>query len=124
MNFIQPEDRDYIMRKHQEKRYEAATGLDNEQIKEGVEAFYALSRQENHALVKAKAFDYVLSNTQIDVNEHDWFIGIAQSGQRTIRNAQCLKWLEDVRETLSPDFVEEEKRHHRKDFLLSVHGNF
>lgn len=111
-------DREYIMRKHKQSVYECSTGLDNEQIKKGVEAFYVLSKTENHALIKAKAFDYVLSNTRIDVSEHDWYIGIAQSGQRTVRNALSLKWLEDVRKVLSPALVAEEKRHHRKSHLV------
>ena len=111
-------DREYIMRKHREKLYESATGLDNAQIKAGAEAFYALSKTEDHALVKAKAFDYVLSNTRIDVNEHDWYIGIAQSGERTVRNALSLKWLADVRRSLPPELVEEELRHHRKTHLV------
>ena len=112
------EDRAYIMRKHKEKVYETDTGLDNAQIKAGTEAFYALSATENHALIKAKAFDYVLSNTRIDVNAHDWYIGIAQSGERTVRNALSLKWLEDVRGKLAPELVKEELRHHRKSHIV------
>ena len=111
-------DREYIMRKHKEKVYESATGIDNAQIKEGVEAFYALSKTKNHAMIKAKAFDYVLSNTRIDVSEHDWYIGIAQSGERTVRNALSLKWLDDVRRKLPPALVQEELRHHRKAHLV------
>jgi len=111
-------DREYIMRKHKEKIYESATGLDNGQIRKGVESFLALSKTENHAMVKAKAFDYVLSNTRIDVNEHDWYIGIAQSGERTVRNALSLKWLEEVRGKLAPELVKEELRHHRKSHLV------
>jgi len=118
MKFMCAEDRKYIMRKHKEKVYETDTGLDIAQIKEGVEAFYALSNRENHALIKAKAFDYVLSNTRIDVSKHDWYIGIAQSGERTVRNALSLKWLEDVRRNLVPELVAEERRHHRKSHLV------
>ena len=118
MNYLPDENIEYIYRKHKQKVYEADTGLTNEQIKEGVAAFYELSHKENHALIKAKAFDYVLSNTQIDVNEHDWYIGIAQSGERTVRNALSLKWLVDVRKRLAPKLVQEELRHFRKAHLV------
>ena len=118
MDYMCAEDRAYIMRKHKEKIYESSTGLDNARIKAGVEAFYTLSKTENHALIKAKAFDYVLSNTRIDVNEHDRYIGIAQSGERTVRNALSLKWLEDVRRNLAPNLVAEEKRNFRKSHLV------
>ena len=118
MNYLPDENLEYIYRKHKQKIYEADTGLTNEQIKEGVEAFYEPSKTENHALIKAKAFDYVLSNTQIDVSEHDWYLGIAQSGERTVRNALSWKWLLDVRKTLSPELVKEELRHFRKSHLV------
>ena len=118
MAIMSGEDREYIVRKHREKLYEVSTGLNNAEIKAGVEAFYALSKTENHAIIKAKAFDYVLSNTQIDINPHDWYVGIAQSGERTVRNALSLKWLEDVRGLLPPQLVEEEKRHHRKSHIV------
>ena len=112
------QDRAYIERKHKEKVYEENTGLSNEEIKTGTEAFYALSDTENHAMIKAKAFDYVLSNTRIDVSEHDWYIGIAQSGERTVRNALSLKWILDSRKKMSPQLVEDDLCHFRKNHLI------
>lgn len=118
MSYISAADKTYIMRKHKERVYEADTGLDIEEIKKGAEEFYALSDTENHAMIKAKAFDYILSHTRIDVSEHDWYIGIAQSGERTARNALSLKWILDVRKKLAPELVEEELRHFRKSHLV------
>ena len=118
MSYISAEAKDYIMRKHKEKLYEESTGLSVEEIKEGADAFYPLSDTENHAMLKAKAFDYILSNTRIAVDEHDWYIGIAQSGERTARFALSLKWILDVRKKLNPDLVKEELRHFRKTHLL------
>ena len=102
MNSTWAADREYITRKHKEALYEADTGLDNEEIKKGVEKFYLLSKTEDHALVKAKAFDYVLSNTQIDVSEHDWYIGIAQSDKFNIFGGLSIKWNDDVRANCVP----------------------
>lgn len=118
MEYISQQDLDYIYRKHKQKVYEENTGLSNEEIKKGTEAFYALSDKENHAMIKAKAFDYVLSNTQIDVSEHDWYIGIAQSGERTVRNALSLNWILDVRKKLAPQLIEEDLSHFRKNHLI------
>ena len=58
MSYMSAEDKTYIIRKHKERVYEADTGLDIEEIKKGAEEFYALSDTENHAMLKAKVFDY------------------------------------------------------------------
>lgn len=56
--------------------YDTATGLDDSEIDAGL---LKLSGKINHLprpVQKVKLFEYVLQNTRIDVNEHDYFIGI------------------------------------------------
>ena len=96
------EDREYIVRKYKEALYEAGTGISNEDIKKGVDEIYVTSKTEDHAMVKAKAFDFILSNTRIDVSERDWYVGIAESRRLTVRLGLNLKWYDEVRANCVP----------------------
>ena len=48
-----------------------------------------------HPISKAKAIEYVLKNTRIDVNEHDYFFGI-YTWDQAIKATTLLKWKEEV----------------------------
>ena len=48
-----------------------------------------------HPIAKAKAIEYVLKNTRIDVNEHDYFFGI-YTWDQAIKATTLLKWKEEV----------------------------
>ena len=56
--------------------YDESTGLSDEEMQDGLKALREKIKEEPHPVQKAKYFAYVLDNTRIDVNEHDYFIGI------------------------------------------------
>ena len=56
--------------------YDESTGLSDEEIQNGLQALYEQIKDEDHYIQKAKYFAYVLDHTRIDINEHDYFVGI------------------------------------------------
>lgn len=75
--------------------YDTTTGLDDEEIDAGL---LNLSEEINHLprpVQKAKLFEYVLQNTRIDINEHDYFIGIYTWG-RPLSKYTVSKWNAEV----------------------------
>ena len=93
---ISDADRNYIENKyHDTKRpfdpfnrfyyhgyeYDASTGLDDEEMKKGLEALFVKTAHLPHTVAKAYGFQYVLDNMRIDVNEHDYFVGMYNWGR-------------------------------------------
>lgn len=56
--------------------YDEGTGVSDEEMQEGLKALREKIKDEPHPIQKAKYFAYALDNTRIDVNEHDYFIGM------------------------------------------------
>lgn len=56
--------------------YDESTGLSDEEMQEGLKALREEIKDEPHVYQKAKYFAYALDNTRIDVNAHDYFIGM------------------------------------------------
>ena len=71
--------------------YDENTGFSDEEIDHGLSELVEEIEGEAHALIKAKAVAYVLDHTRIDINEHDYFVGIYSWG-RLIDNYTVLKW--------------------------------
>ncbi len=55
--------------------FDETTGLSDDEITEGLKSLVEENATLPHPIAKAKAIKYVLDNTRIDVNEHDWFVG-------------------------------------------------
>ena len=75
--------------------YDITTGLDDAEIDSGI---IKLSEEISHLsrpVQKAKLFEYVLQNTRIDVNEHDYFIGI-YTWCRPILKYTAHKWCDEL----------------------------
>lgn len=75
--------------------YDVATGLDDAQIEEGLTKLEIELEGLPHPIIKAKMFEYVLDHTRIDVNEHDYFIGLYTWG-RVISKHTVFKWHDEV----------------------------
>lgn len=75
--------------------YDPATGLDDQQMHAGLAALADEHRDAAHAVQKALAFQYVLDNARIDVNPHDYFIGIYNWG-RPLNFITCERWHHEV----------------------------
>ncbi len=71
--------------------FDASTGLEDSEIREGLEALMAKNAELPHPVQKAFAVKYVLDNTKIDVNEHDYFVGFWSVG-RLIKPYTWDKW--------------------------------
>lgn len=77
--------------------YDPETGLDDEQIMKGLEKLAPELEGLPHPIQKAKLFSYVMDNNRIDVNEHDYFIGMYTWG-RPIADMTTGKWNAEVRD--------------------------
>ena len=82
--------------------YDNGTGLEDEKIKEGLSRLYEKIKALPHPVAKAYAFKYVLENTKIDINEHDFFVGFWSVN----RLANCVtqdKWNKEVFDNILPE---------------------
>ena len=91
--------------------YDISTGLDDESIRAGLEALTSSLEGESRPIIKARAIEYVLDNTRIDINEHDYFVGIYSwsrlIGKYTVakwRDATYLKAREEAKSTKNIDY--------------------
>ena len=82
--------------------HDPATGRSDEEILEGLRAVAKECEGLSHPMAKAKAIEYVLCNTRIDVNEHDYFIGL-YSWNRLLRETTVLKWKTELFEEILPE---------------------
>lgn len=110
MNKDWPENRAYIERKYDERRYNADTGLSNAQIRAGLDKMLQENEHLSHTMLKAQGFAYVLENTRIDVDEHDWFIGLGEWSEKSMDASFCGHWLEEVREESAPLLMQQNEK--------------
>ena len=82
--------------------YDESTGLSDEQILLGLDELEKSTQGLDHAVIKAKAIEYVLNHTRIDANEHDYFIGL-YSWNRLLRKTTVIKWKTEVFEEKIPE---------------------
>lgn len=61
--------------------YDESTGLSDEQIHEGLARLTESMKGQPHPIIKAHAVAFVLDHTRIDVNAHDWFVGLWSWGR-------------------------------------------
>ncbi len=78
-----------------------STGLEDEEIKDGLSKLYEKTKDLPHPVAKAYAVKYVLENTKIDINEHDLFVGL-WSVNRLANSVTLNKWNAEVFETILP----------------------
>ena len=79
--------------------YVEATGYGDEEMLAGLERLFAETQSLPHALAKAKAFAFVLDHMRIDVNEHDYFVGLYNWG-RLLQPTFVNKWLGEVNDSM------------------------
>ena len=75
--------------------YDVSTGLSDEEILAGLDELEKSTRELEHPISKAKAVEYVLNNTRIDADEHDYFVGL-YSWNRLLRKSTVTKWKNEV----------------------------
>ncbi len=82
--------------------FDKSTGLEDEEIKDGLSRLYEKTKDLPHPVAKAYAVKYVLENTKIDINEHDLFVGL-WSVNRLANPVTLNKWNDEVFETILPE---------------------
>lgn len=82
--------------------FDKSTGLEDEEIKDGLSKLYEKIKDLPHPVAKAYAVKYVLENTKIDINEHDLFVGL-WSLNRLANSVTLNKWNAEVFETILPE---------------------
>lgn len=82
--------------------YDKNTGLEDDEIKSGLISLAEEIRGLPHSISKARAVKYVLDNTKIDINEHDFFVGF-WSVNRLANQVTQNKWAEEVFSKLVPE---------------------
>lgn len=75
--------------------FDENTGLADGEIEAGLCELNKEICDLSHPVAKAKAVEFVLNNTRIDVNEHDWFVGF-WSVNRLVRSITINKWYNEV----------------------------
>ena len=85
--------------------YDETSGKSDEDILKGLRTLSRETEELSHPIAKARAIEYVLENTRIDVNEHDYFIGL-YSWNRLLRETTVLKWKTEVFDKLLPEVGE------------------
>ncbi len=77
--------------------YDPETGLSDGEMDAGLAALSEKLAGQPHPVAKAKLFAFVLDNTRIDVNEHDFFVGI-YSCSRPLDEYTVRPWYREVRD--------------------------
>lgn len=81
--------------------FNASTGLEDDEISDGLNNLYEIIKDLPHPVARAKAVKYVLENTHIDVNEHDWFVGF-WSVNRLADSVTFWKWNRELFDNVIP----------------------
>ena len=107
-------DREYLETKYLNPTFQEDTGLSEEELIAGLEKIYAQTRELPHPAIKAMGFAYILDNVRIDVNPHDWFVGIdcwRFLRNRLIHKTLVMKWQEEVYQKYAPEQRKRMKMH-------------
>lgn len=75
--------------------FDPATGLLDEEIRQGLRALAEQTATLPHPVAKARAVEYVLQNTRIAVDKHDFFVGV-YSLNRLITETTVRKWRREI----------------------------
>ena len=87
----------YKRRNYHGYEYDPSTGLDDEGIVLGLEKLENDLQGTSRSVLKARLVEYVLQNTRIDVNEHDYFVGFYTWGR--VVEKYINKWKTEVLES-------------------------
>ncbi len=80
---------------HHGHDFDVTSGMTDAEIKEGLRVLAKENEGVSHPVAKARAVDYVLQNTRIEVGKHDWFVGI-YSLNRLLTETTVRKWRREI----------------------------
>jgi formate C-acetyltransferase len=81
-----------------------STGLSVDDIKNGLVQIAEEYKNQSHEVRKARAIEYVLKNTRIDISEHDYF-PLLYTWNREIGATTIIKWKAEMFNTLIPEIT-------------------
>lgn len=85
--------------------YDESTGFNDEEMNTALEKLFEETRHLPHSLAKAKAFAFVLDHMRIDVNGHDYFVGLYNWG-RPLQQTFVQKWWTEMNDSM-PDTMQQ-----------------
>ena len=80
------------------------TGLSVDAIKDGLVEIFEKYKNKSHEVQKARAIEYVLNNTRIDINERDYF-PLMYTWGREISRTTVGKWKDEVFQKFIPEIT-------------------
>lgn len=92
----------YQRRAYHGYEFDLKTGLEDDEIQTGLELLREETKDLPNPVARAYAVKYVLENTKIDINEHDWFVGF-WSLNRLADNVTMNVWKKEVYENKIPE---------------------
>lgn len=92
----------YIRMAYHGYEYDKTTGKDDGEITDGLKKLYDSIKDLPHPQAKAYAVKYVLENTRIDINEHDWFVGF-YSVNRLAGRITSDRWYNEIFACVIPE---------------------
>ena len=104
------QDREYLINKFRCPVFDPATGIDGDEISADALAFAEQLEQKNlpKPVIKARCFEYVCRNLQIDVNPHDVFPGFGSYNRRKRPLLPLLtKWNREIDDTVNRENYED-----------------
>ncbi len=123
---MDPVDREHIEHKYHDpaqphnayKRFEyhgyehdPSTGMSDEELRAGLDALVKAQSGKTRAVIMALAEKYLLDNTRIDVNEHDWYVGFYSWGRLVTKHTRSV-WASELFERVIPEADAEKKLFH------------
>ena len=100
--------------KHHGYDYDKSTGLSDEKIIAELDIIADKLKKEHHYKIKSELFSFILENTMIDINEHDYFVGM-YTWDRVIDKNTVDKWQKEVYKRAS----DETPGYSREDYCKS-----
>ena len=82
--------------------FDPDTGDSDEEILAGLDELEQTTAALPHPVAKAMAIRYVLEHTRININEHDYFIGL-YTWNRVLKHTTVLKWKNQLFEEILPE---------------------
>lgn len=103
--------------------YIEESGLDDEQILNGLKQLEKETEKLPHAIARAKAIKYVLENERIYINEHDYFVGL-YSLSRLANRTTFDKWAKESQSFGNTDTLEECSRRFNNSGAVIIGADF
>lgn len=112
----------YQRMKYHGYAFDTSTGLEDDEILKGLSEIREKLSNYPHPVAKALAVKYVTENTKIDINEHDYFVGI-WSLNRLANSVTSDVWYKEVFENILSK-THQEMNDYNESWAISIWPDF